>query len=123
LATSDGDFTVHHFTHFRMLPMKMNLSHPSGPWRPWVRTLIALTLLLPCLWGFGTKFRELVILCRGDVNGAFAITPVVNYLCVSSGFLLLLSWAALNGMFRDIELPKYTMLEHEAELDALEDLD
>ena len=103
--------------------MKQDLSTPLQPWRPWIRALIALALLLPCLWGFGSKFRELVILCRGDVEGAFAITPIINYLCASIGFLLLLGWGAMNGMFRDVELPKYTMLEHEAQLDALEDLD
>ena len=103
--------------------MHRHISVPSNPWRLWVRTLIALALLLPCLWGFGTKFRELIILCRGDVNGTFAITPIINYLCASFGFLLLLGWAAMNGMFRDIELPKYTMLEHEAFLDAQEEID
>jgi hypothetical protein len=91
------------------------------PWRTWLRGLIAFGLLAPCLWGFGTKFQELVILCRGDVNGAFAISPVVNYLCASAGFFLLLGWGAMNGMFRDIEKPKYLLLEREAELDALEE--
>jgi hypothetical protein len=27
-------------------------------------------------------------------------------------------WAAVNGMFRDLEHPKYAMLLHEKELDA-----
>jgi nitrogen fixation-related uncharacterized protein len=42
---------------------------------------------------------------------------VVNYLLASLGFFCLLMWAALNGMFRDLEQPKYNMLENERELD------
>ncbi len=80
------------------------------------------SFLLPCLWGFGSKFRELVILCQGDAEGAFAIAPIMNYLLASTGFLLLLGWGAMNGMFRDIELPKYTMLENEQLLDAKENM-
>jgi len=77
----------------------------------------ALAVLLPSLYGFGTKFVELVALCRSDMTGAFAIAPIVNYLLASAGFLLLFGWAAANGMFHDIERPKLTMLENEARLD------
>jgi hypothetical protein len=48
------------------------------------------------------------------------VTPVINYLLASLGFLLLFGWAAANGMFHDIEQPKRTMLEIEQQLDALE---
>ena len=50
-------------------------------------------------------------------NGAFALTPVTNYLFASLGFLCLFGWAAANGMFHDIERPKRTMLENEQRLD------
>jgi hypothetical protein len=33
------------------------------------------------------------------------------------GMLCMLAWAASNGMFRDIEKPKYDMLQREQELD------
>ncbi len=79
--------------------------------------LMALAVLVPSLYGFGTKFLEFIALYRGDVDGAFAISPILNYLLASLGFLLLFAWAALGGMFRDIEQPKYTMLENEAWLD------
>ena len=82
-----------------------------------VMLLMALAVLVPSLYGFGTKFLEFVALYRGDVEGAFAISPILNYLLASLGFLLLFAWAALGGMFRDIEQPKYTMLENEALLD------
>ena len=83
-----------------------------------VTLVLAVVILGFCLWGFGRKFVELVALCRGNIEGAFAITPVVNYLLASLGFLCLLGWATANGMFQDIERPKHTMLENEAQLDA-----
>ncbi len=85
-----------------------------------VTILFALIILPPALYGFGSKFRELVILVKGEEDGAFAITPVVNYLLISAGFFFLLCWAILHGMFRDVEKPKYSMLEREQELDQRE---
>lgn len=85
-----------------------------------VMLLMAAAVLVPSLFGFGTKFVEFIALYRGDVEGAFAISPILNYLLASLGFLFLFGWAALGGMFRDIEEPKYTMLENEAQLDRLE---
>lgn len=87
--------------------------------RNYVTTLLAVVIFLLSLWGFGTKFIELVRLSRSNVEGAFAITPVVNYLLASLGFLCLFGWAAAHGMFHDIERPKQTMLENEARLDSL----
>jgi hypothetical protein len=78
---------------------------------------MATAVLVPCLLGFGTKFIEFIALYRGDAEGAFAISPILNYLLASFGFLLLFGWAALGGMFHDIEAPKYTMLQNEALLD------
>ena len=83
--------------------------------------LMAVAVLVPSLFGFGTKFIEFIALYRGDVEGAFAISPIVNYLLASLGFLFLFGWAALGGMFRDIEAPKYTMLENEMRLDEDQD--
>lgn len=85
-----------------------------------VNWIFVVAILAPSLWGFGMKFREFVLLARGDVDGVFAVTPVINYLLASLGFLLLFGWAAVNGMFYDIEEPKHTMLENEQRLDALE---
>jgi hypothetical protein len=87
--------------------------------RSQVRTTIALALLIliPSMLGFANKFREFVLLYRGDVDGAFAITPIVNYLLASLGFFCLFFWAIYRGMFRDLEAPKYKMLETERRLD------
>ena len=74
----------------------------------------------PALFGFSIKFYELVRVFQGDASGAFAVTPIVNYLLAGCGFVLLFGWAAKNGMFRDIERPKFQVLENEARLDAVE---
>jgi len=68
------------------------------------------------MWGFGSKFFEFIAIYRGEVDGAFAISPILNYLFASLGFLMLFLWATGNGMFHDIEKPKYTMLENEERL-------
>ncbi len=75
---------------------------------------MALAVLVPSLYGFGTKFLEFIALYRGDVDGVFAITPILNYLLASLGFLCLFGWAALGGMFHDVERPKQVMLDNEA---------
>jgi hypothetical protein len=78
--------------------------------------VLALVILLPALYGFGTKFRELVVLV-GDEEGSFTVVPILNYLMVTLGFLMLFGWALMHGMFRDIEGPKITMLENERRLE------
>lgn len=84
----------------------------------WIATLVmALVVLVPSLWGFSGKFAEFVALYRGDVDGVFAISPIINYLLASLGFFCLFGWAMLQGMFHDIEGPKGTMLETEEWLD------
>lgn len=106
--------------HQRGIAASNGHAPPPGRWRRrLVKTFFALVVLLPCMYGFGSKFWELVVICRGDMTGAFAIAPIVNYLLASAGFLLLLGWAAANGMFHDIERPKQTMLDHERRLDAM----
>lgn len=88
----------------------------------WATTGFALMILIPCLYGFGGKFIEFIQLYRGDVDGVFAISPILNYLLASMGFLCLFCWAVTQGMFRDIELPKRTMLDIQNELDRVEHL-
>lgn len=85
-----------------------------------VMTLMALAVLVPSLYGFGTKFIEFIALYRGDVEGVFAISPILNYLFASAGFLMLFGWAAAHGMFRDVEQPKRRMLANEEQLDRAE---
>ena len=86
--------------------------------------VFAAVILIPSLLGFANKFREFIMIFRGDVDGIFAITPIMNYLLASLGFFFLFCWAIAHGMFRDLERPKYVMLENERRLDeeAGEDL-
>ena len=77
-------------------------------------------ILIPSLIGFVMKFGEMIALTDVVSDGGFAVTPVINYLLASAGFFFLLLWAACNGMFRDLEQPKYIMLENERELDRHE---
>ena len=84
--------------------------------------VLAVIILGFCAFGFGSKFIEFVRLVRSDEQaaqeGIFAVAPLMNYLLASAGFLCLLGWAALQGMFNNIEGPKQTMLETEAKLDG-----
>jgi hypothetical protein len=95
--------------------VKVNLVKPRR--RTLLKIVASAAILLPCLYGFGSKLIALIVVYRGDPEGAFAISPITNYLLASAGFLLLFGWAAANGMFVDIEGPKRTMLDNERRLD------
>ena len=97
-------------------------SQASGRRRQrWTTLIFALIVLVPSGYGFTRKFLELLALTSGDVDGVFAISPVVNYLLASVGFFFLFCWAIANGMFGDIEAPKRAMLENERMLDEGDD--
>jgi cbb3-type cytochrome oxidase maturation protein len=51
-----------------------------------------------------------------DAMGSFLI-PVLNYLLVAGGFACLFLWAYLTGQFRDVEGPKYRMLQMQEQFD------
>jgi hypothetical protein len=82
-------------------------------------TLVVMTviILVPTMAGFIMKLIEFFHTFRQSADGVFAITPITNYLLASIGFLCLLIWASLNGMFHDIERPKHHMLDTERQLD------
>ena len=91
---------------------------PRGRTRSrWITICFAVVILTPSMIGFGMKFYEFMHTFQGDSQGAFAITPMVNYLLASLGFLFLLIWAAFNGAFKDMEAPKHLMLERDWMLD------
>ncbi len=48
--------------------------------------------------------------------GSFLI-PVLNYLCIAAGFAALFIWAHSRGQFRNVEAPKYRMLEQNRKWD------
>jgi len=66
--------------------------------------------------GFIFKIWEFVR-SLSDANAmGFAIVPLSSYFLTGTGFLLLLGWSISRGAFRDIEAPKYTMIERERAL-------
>lgn len=83
----------------------------------WITLMFAIVILTPSMMGFVMKFFEFIHTFRDDSQGAFAITPMVNYLLASLGFFCLLLWATMNGMFQDLEKPKHVMLDREIMLD------
>ena len=78
-----------------------------------------LLVLVPTILGFINKFLDLLVVMQGDEEGAFAMTPVVNYLLATAGFLSMFLWTAAQGAFRDINRPSHDMFENERRLDAL----
>ncbi len=54
-----------------------------------------------------------------EALGSFLI-PVLNYLLVAAGFFCLFMWAYFTGQFRDVEAPKYRMLEMQDQFDRQE---
>lgn len=79
--------------------------------------LFALAILGPAGYGFVEKLMLFILAVKRDMIGGFTIVPVVNYLIVTAGMVCLLVWAVANGMFRNIEGPKYQMLEQEEKLE------
>lgn len=79
--------------------------------------IIAAVILIPGALGFAEKLVQFVHTLDAEEGGRFTIVPLMNYLIIALGFLLLLLWGVAHGMFRDIEGPKYAMLEREAALD------
>jgi hypothetical protein len=87
--------------------------------------ILSVIILGFCCYGFGRKFIELILLVTEDgeaaQEGIFAVMPLVNYMLASAGFLCLLGWAAMRGMFTEIENPKQTMLDDDIWLDTQTD--
>ncbi len=82
--------------------------------------LMAVGILFPGGYGFINKLIEFFKTLQMDSGGKFTIIPILNYLIVACGMTCLLIWAVAHGMFRDIEGPKYSMLNREIELEQLE---
>ncbi len=79
--------------------------------------------LITGVYGFGSKFEEFIRMARTPDGGGFALIPVLNYMFATAGFVCLFVWAMRNGMFKDIEGPKYDQLDRERELDRLDGID
>jgi len=81
------------------------------------------------VWGFGLimviiagggfifKLYEFLTAIGSDAQFQFSIIPVMTYLIVAAGFGCLFMWGFLAGQFKDIEEPKFRMLEMQDEFD------
>lgn len=83
--------------------------------------VMAVAILVPGAYGFIEKLVQFVRTLNTDSGAGFTIIPISNYFMIAAGMACMLAWAIANGMFHDIEKPKYTMLDQEAELDELID--
>lgn len=84
--------------------------------------LFSAAVLIPVILGFSNKFLDLILIIQGDEEGAFAATPIVNYLFATAGFLCLMIWTACQGAFHNLDEPSHVMFENEQRLDAQEGL-
>ena len=95
----------------------------SKPYRThWLTWFFSALVLIPAILGFVNKFLDLALVVQGDEDGAFAVTPIVNYLFATAGFLCLLLWTAGQGAFQDLDGPSHAMFENEQRLDGLNSL-
>ena len=89
-------------------------SSPRVPLWTW---LVGAAVLIPSILGFANKFLDLMIIAQGDEDGAFALTPMINYLLATAGFFCMLMYAVTQGAFHDINEPSRAMFENELELE------
>lgn len=85
--------------------------------------VMAIVILVPAAFGFGDKLWEFIHTLNTVEDAGYTIIPISTYFLVAGGMACLFGWAIYNGMFKDIEAPKYDMLEHEQELDEHEGFD
>ncbi len=89
----------------------------SRPTPLWITVFLIGTVSLAAI-GFLFKFIEFVAAYLKTDGTDFSIIPVATYLAVAAGYLCFFVWAFRQGMFTDIEAPKYRMLEMQDEIDA-----
>lgn len=76
------------------------------------RAMLIFMFLVVFLAGIAFSFKVFEFVYTSNQSpAADFIMPVLTYLVVASGFFCLFLWAYLSGQFKDIEAPKYRMLE------------
>ena len=82
----------------------------SGVYFRWVHIFFVVATLI----GGGMFFFKVYSFMRTikkDELAGFAFDPIMIYAFVAIGFLFMLVWAYISGQFKDVERPKYEMLE------------
>ena len=85
-------------------------------WFLWVFSVVMIVVAGSAFLMKLIEFSSTATRHGSDALGSFLI-PVLNYLLVAAGFFCLFFWAYAKGHYRDIEAPKYRMLELEREYD------
>lgn len=88
------------------------------------RLFAEIVVLIAVIVGGGTFVYKLIEFARtagSEEMPGFAVVSVVPYFAATIGFLLLAVWAFLRGHFKDIEEPKYRMIEQEEKYDRAEE--
>ncbi len=104
----------------RAVPQKRPKARSGGG--RWFLWIFGPTVILVAGAAFLFKLTEFIIVATSkgpEALGSFLI-PVLNYLFVAAGFLCLFLWAYFTGQFRDVEAPKYRMLELQREINERE---
>jgi hypothetical protein len=87
-------------------------------WRGLVVFVLGIAVLVVAGLAFVNKMLHFVMtISHHDVEG-FGVAAVATYLIGMLPIVFLTLWAVLTGRFRDIERPKFRMLEIDAELEA-----
>jgi nitrogen fixation-related uncharacterized protein len=91
----------------------------GGRWFLWI---FGPTVIIVAGTAFIFKLTEFIHVATSEGPNALAsfLIPVMNYLLVAAGFLCMFFWAYFTGQFRDVEAPKYRMLEMQREIDERE---
>lgn len=108
----------------RLRPVKgtgARRSNPTPPRRWSLRyiavLLFAVAVLVIAGLGFAYKMSEFAMtIVKDDVEG-FGVVAVAVYLIGMVPIVFLTLWAVFTGKFRDIERPKFRMLEIDREIE------
>ena len=98
----------------RSVPVERSEPGRRAQWFLWI---FSIAMIVVAGSAFFMKLIEFAATATREGSGALAsfLIPVLNYLLVAAGFFCLFFWAYFKGHFRDIEAPKYRMLELERE--------
>ena len=78
--------------------------------------IFSIVMIVTAGTAFGMKLIDFYITATREGTAALGsfLIPVMNYLCIAAGFAALFVWAYSRGQFRNVEEPKYRMLEQNA---------
>lgn len=104
--------------------MRLVRAKESAPSPRARRFLWAFSVVMVLTAGSAFVFKLIEFIVTATTRGPDALAsfliPVLNYLLVAAGFFCLFLWAYFTGQFRDVEAPKYRMLEMQDEIDRQE---